>query len=143
MSATRVVVLTVIIGAYVRERGWRNAIGELCLGLFVLGMVPAPFLALGGWTVAGLAIGLCYGMQLIPAVVAACRTRELHGVAPSTGVMAWGEAVIWLVYGCFAFDIALLTGGASGALGAGIILARLWLTGHQPFTPASRRVAVV
>ena len=72
-------------------------------------------------------------MQLVPAVVAACRSRELDGLAPSTWIMAWVEAVIWLVYGWFVADLALLAGGASGALMSAIILGRLAATGHRPF----------
>ena len=69
--------------AYVRAAG-RTTIPGVAAGLFVLGIVPLPVLLVGGWRLAGLAIGLCYGMQLVPAVVAACRSRELEGLAPST-----------------------------------------------------------
>ncbi len=61
------------------------------------------------------------------------RTRELHGVAPSTWIMAWVEAVIWTVYGLFVVDAALLAGGISGAMMASLILGRLAITGHEPF----------
>ncbi len=132
VSGVAAVLYAAIIAAYLRSAG-RAAVGGVLLGVFVLGMAPAPFLIVGGWAVAGLAIGLCYGMQLVPAVVAACRTRELHGVAPSTWIMAWVEAVIWIAYGLFVVDAALLAGGASGALMSSLILGRLALTGHQPF----------
>ena len=132
VSAIAAVLYVAIIVAYLRSVG-RSGIVGVALGAAVLGMVPAPFLVFGGWTTAGLAIGLCYGMQLVPAVVAACRTRELHGVAPSTWIMAWVEAVIWLVYGLFVVDAALLAGGLSGAVMASIILGRLAATGHRPF----------
>jgi uncharacterized protein with PQ loop repeat len=132
VSAIAAVLYGVIIVAYVRAAG-RGAIAGVATGLFVLGAVPLPFLVVGGWRVAGLAIGLCYGMQLVPAVVAACRSRELGGLAPSTWIMAWIEAVIWLGYGVLVLDPALLAGGASGALMAGVILVRLAVTGHRPF----------
>ncbi len=132
VSAVAAVLYAAIIAAYLRSVG-RSGIGGVVLGAFVLGMVPAPFLAIGGWTAAGLAIGLCYGMQLVPAVVAACRTRELHGVAPSTWIMAWVEAVIWVAYGLFVVDAALLAGGISGAFMSSVIIGRLAATGHQPF----------
>jgi uncharacterized protein with PQ loop repeat len=132
VSGVAAVLYVAIIVAYLGSAG-RSAVGGVALGVFVLGMVPAPFLAVGGWTVAGLAIGLCYGMQLVPAVVAACRTRELHGVAPSTWIMAWVEAVIWVVYGLIVVDTALLAGGFSGAMMASLIIGRLVATGHQPF----------
>ncbi len=132
VSGIAAVLYVAIIVAYLRSVG-RSAVGGVVLGAVVLGLVPAPFLAFGGWTVAGLAIGLCYGMQLVPAVFAACRTRELHGVAPSTWIMAWIEAVIWTAYGLFVVDTALLAGGISGAVMASLILGRLAATGHQPF----------
>ena len=132
VSAVAAVLYGVIIVAYVRAAG-RAVVPRVLVGLLVLGMAPLPFLLAGGWIVAGLAIGLCYGMQLVPAVVAACRSRQLDGLAPSTWIMAWIEAVIWLVYGWFVADLALLAGGASGALMSAIILARLAITGHRPF----------
>ncbi|MGB3736653.1 MAG: hypothetical protein WA964_16970 [Ilumatobacter sp.] len=132
VSGVAAVLYVAIIVAYLRSAG-RSAAGGVLLGAFVLGMVPAPFLAVGGWAVAGLAIGLCYGMQLVPAVAAACRTRELHGVAPSTWIMAWVEAVIWVGYGLYVVDSALLAGGVSGAILTSVILGRLMATGHEPF----------
>jgi len=126
----------------VRQRGARSSAPGLAAGMFGLGMVPLPFLVAGGWPLAGLAIGLCYGMQLLPAVVAACRTRELHGVAPSTWLMAWVEAVIWVGYGLIEFDVALLAGGVSGAVGSSLILIRLTATGHRPFRVPQRRFAL-
>jgi len=123
----------VIIVGYVRAIG-RSSLAGVLIGVFVLGMVPLPFLLMGGWRLAGLAIGLCYGMQLVPAVVAACRSTDLGGLAPTTWIMAWIEAVIWLVYGSVVVaDPALLAGGASGAVLAAVILARLVVTGHRPF----------
>ena len=37
-------------------------------------MIPLPFLVFGGWASAGLVVGLCYGVQLFPAVVAVLRS---------------------------------------------------------------------
>lgn len=132
VSAVAAALYGVIIVAYLRSTG-RSAVPGVAFGALLLGMAPAPFLALGGWTLAGLAIGLCYGMQLVPAVVATCRTRALDGVAPSTWLMAWVESAIWLIYGLFVVDAALLAGGLTGAAMSSIILARLAMTGHQPF----------
>jgi uncharacterized protein with PQ loop repeat len=140
VSAIAAVLYGVIIVAYVREAGRRSLVG-VGVGLFVLGLVPLPFLALGGWTVAGLAIGICYGMQLVPAVVESCRSRDLSGVASSTWIMAWIEAAIWFGYGVFVSDAALLAGGLSGTVMSGLILGRLAVTGHRPFVPSRRRMA--
>ncbi len=141
VSAIAAVLYAAIVVAYLRSVG-RSAAPGVLLGAVVLGMGPAPFLVFGGWTAAGLAIGLCYGMQLVPAVVAACRTRELHGVAPTTWIMAWVEAVIWTAYGWYVMDVALLAGGISGAVMASVILGRLAATGHQPFRVRRAATAV-
>ncbi len=133
VSAVAAAVYAVILVAYVNMIG-RRAIAPVAVGLFALGMIPLPFLIVGGWTVAGLAIGLSYGLQLVPAVVAACRTRDLAGLAPATWIMAWFEAAIWLGYGVFVVDVALLAGGLSGTVMSAIILARLAATGHRPFS---------
>jgi uncharacterized protein with PQ loop repeat len=111
----------------------RSAIAPMALGAFVLGMVPMPFLIAGGWALAAIAVGLSYGIQLLPAVVAACRTRDLIGVSAATWLIAWAEAALWLVYGVVVGDIALTLAGIVGVTMASIILARLAVTGHEPF----------
>ena len=140
VSGAAAALYVVIIAGCLRVIG-AGAIRPVLIGLFVLGLVPLPFLILGGWQVAGLAIGLCYGMQLVPAVVTACRSRDLTGLAPTTWIMAWIEAVIWLAYGLIVADPALLAGGISGAVMAAIILARLSMTGHRPFALTTRSFA--
>ena len=59
----------------------RRAVAPFAVGFCVLGMIPLPFLVIGGWQLAGIAVGLSYGVQLLPAVIAACRTRDLVGVS--------------------------------------------------------------
>jgi uncharacterized protein with PQ loop repeat len=132
VSAIAAVFYATIIVVYTRILG-RSALRPLALGGFVLGMMPLPFLLLGGWELAGIAIGVCYGLQLVPAVVETCRTRDLSGVAPATWIMAWIESVIWLGYGSWVNDGALLVGGVSGTVMASFILVRLAATGHEPF----------
>ncbi len=77
-------------------------------------MIPLPFLVIGGWELAGIAVGLSYGVQLLPAVVAACRTRDLVGVSASTWIIAFVESGLWLVYGIGVGDIALTLAGTVG-----------------------------
>ncbi|MGB0113610.1 MAG: hypothetical protein WBP59_10350 [Ilumatobacteraceae bacterium] len=110
-----------------------RALPGFAFGVFGLGMIPLPFLLLGGWAAAGIAIGLCYGVQLLPAVVAACRTNVLTGVSAATWLIAWLEAVIWVAYGLGVDDAALMLAGGVGAAMASIILVRLVMTGHRPF----------
>lgn len=111
----------------------RSGLGAMALGIFVLGMVPLPFLLLGGWTLAGVAVGLSYGVQLLPAMVATMRSSSLAGVSSTTWIIALVEAVLWLVYGLGVGDTALTLAGLVGALMASVILVRLAVTGHRPF----------
>jgi uncharacterized protein with PQ loop repeat len=118
---------------FVRSVG-RPALAGLALGVFGLGMVPLPFLVVGGWELAGVAVGLSYGVQLLPAVVASLRTTALSGVSSATWIIAFVEAGLWLVYGLGVGDVALTLAGAVGMAFASVILARLAVTGHRPFT---------
>ncbi len=117
---------------YVASVG-RPALPGLALGVFGLGMIPLPFLLIGGWELAGVAVGLSYGVQLLPAVVASLRTSELSGVSSTTWIIALVEATLWLVYGVGVSDIALTLAGLVGVVMASVILARLAVTGHRPF----------
>lgn len=122
----------------------RSAAVPMALGCFGLGMVPLPFLILGGWQLAGVAVGLSYGIQLLPAVVASCRTTELSGVSAATWLIALVEAGLWLVYGLGVGDVALTLAGIVGVAMASVILARLAITGHDPFLiiDPRRRLAI-
>lgn len=122
----------------------RAAVPGLALGVFGLGMVPLPFLLIGGWELAGVAVGLSYGIQLLPAVVASLRTSVLSGVSSTTWIIASIEAALWLVYGLGVGDLALTLAGLVGVVMASVILVRLAVTGHRPFVVLDprRRLAV-
>jgi uncharacterized protein with PQ loop repeat len=144
VSAISLMLYTSMAVVYVGTVG-RPALPSMAVGFFVLGMIPLPFLVVGGWQLAAVAVGLSYGIQLLPAVVAACRTRDLVGVSASTWLIAWVEAALWLVYGLLGVaDIALTLAGIVGVVMASIILARLAITGHEPFVGVDprRRLAV-
>ena len=73
---------------------------------------------------------------------AAYRTRLLAGVSNGTWILSFVEGVLWLMYGWMIRDAALAAGGAAGVVMSGVILARLELTGHEPFVvPFPRRAA--
>lgn len=127
------------IGPQGRRATWRG----LAAGAFGLGMIPLPFLLVGGWALAGIVVGLCYGIQLLPAVVTVCRTSALAGVSAATWLIALVESAIWFVYGLGVADNALILAGAVGATMASVILARLAITGHRPFAVFVRRARQV
>ncbi len=144
VSVVSLMLYTSMAVVYVGTVG-RPALPSMAVGFFVLGMIPLPFLVVGGWQLAAVAVGLSYGVQLLPAVVSACRTRDLVGVSASTWLIAWIEAALWLVYGLLGVaDIALTLAGIVGVVMASIILARLAITGHEPFVGVDprRRLAV-
>ena len=121
--------------------GGRTDRRGLLIGAVGLGMLPLPFLVIGGWELAGLAVGLCYGLQLLPAVVAVLRTRALAGVSAATWLIAWTESMLWLVYGLGVTDPALIVAGTVGVVMSTVIVVRLAVTGHRPldaFTRATR-----
>lgn len=132
VSVVSLLLYGVMAWYFVRTVG-RPALAGMALGVFGLGMVPLPFLVVGGWQLAGVAVGLSYGVQLLPAVVASLRTRVLSGVSSATWIIAFVEAALWLVYGLGVGDIALILAGSVGMALASVILARLAVTGHRPF----------
>ena len=129
-----------------RARSADRACAASLLGALGLGMVPLPFLVVGGWAIAGLAVGLCYGLQLLPAVVAVLRTRELGGVSAATWLIAWIESMLWLVYGLRPSTTSHSSSpGIVGVAMSSVILVRLAVTGHRPldtFTPRRDHRAV-
>lgn len=98
---------------------------SLAMGASGLGLVPLVFLVAAGWNAAGLALGLCYGVQFLPAAIAAMRSASLDAISATTWLLAWIEAVIWFGYGVAIDDPALLVGGAGGAVMASVIIVRL------------------
>jgi uncharacterized protein with PQ loop repeat len=143
VSAISLVLYATMAVVYFSTAG-RRAVAPFAVGFCVLGMIPLPFLVIGGWELAGIAVGLSYGVQLLPAVIAACRTRDLVGVSASTWIIAFVESGLWLVYGLGVGDIALTLAGTVGLAMAAVILTRLAVTGHEPFLAVDprRRLAV-
>ena len=128
VSLVSLALYSVMAVIYSRSIG-RSALAGFAIGALVLGMAPLPALLLAGWAAAGLAIGLSYGIQLAPAVVATYRTRDLSGVSPGTWIISLVEALLWLAYGAMIADLALLAGGTTGAVMAVAILSRLAAVG--------------
>lgn len=115
-----------------------RAIRELASGFAAGAAAPLAAVVVGGWTLAGIALGLAYTVQFAPAVWSALRSPSVAGVAPTTWLLAWVEAVAWLVYGLVRTDPAITVGGAGGGVMATLILVVL-ATGrvaHRRLLPA-------
>lgn len=138
-SISLLLYLTIAV-VFVRTVGRRSLVG-LAFGAGVLGMSPLPFLLIGGWTLAGVAVGLSYGLQLLPAVIGVFRTRRLAGVSVGTWTIAWVEAMLWLIVGIGVADVAVVASSITGTVMAGVILLRLAVTGHvsRPRLPSGVR----
>lgn len=121
VSGVAFVLYCVIACQYVALTG-RGGIRGIAAGVVATGVAPLPFLLAGGWSAAGLCIGLVYAVQYSPATITAVRAVDLSGISPVTWTMAFVEASIWFVYGLVETDVALLVGGAGGAVLSGIVL---------------------
>ena len=117
--------LYLLIAALIVRNAGPSSLTAIVRGAIALGVVPVPFLLIGGWELAGTVVGLCYGLQLLPAVVEAYRSSDLAGIATGTWVIALVESGLWLAYGSVVADPALIAGGASGMAMSALILARL------------------
>ncbi len=94
-------------------------------GAVVAGLVPLGGWLVGGGEAMGLALGLAYGAQFLPAVWDAYRAPSVAGISATTWVMALVEAMVWIIYGAAVGDAALITGGVGGALCSSLILVAL------------------
>lgn len=108
----------------------RRGAARVMAALSVAIAVPGLALAVGGWHVLGITVGLAYGAQLMPAVAEAYRTHDLSGVAPATWTMAVAEGAMWTGYAVLVRDAAIAVGGTAGMVFGGLILVRLWSTEH-------------
>lgn len=126
VSLAGLVLYAVISGQLLQLLG-PGALRPVGVGALSIAWLPALGLALGGWSTAGLVIGVCYAIQFMPAAWEALRADRLDGIAPSTWILAWIEAAIWFGYGLHLTDGALVVGGGGGAVMATIILVA-WAT---------------
>ncbi len=126
----------IIVGQILQILGVR-ALRPILLGATAIALLPLAGLLLGGWTAAGLAIGLCYSIQFAPAAWEAIRAPRLDGLSPTTWSLAWIEAAIWFGYGLHVGDGALVVGGGGGTVMATIILGAWWARGGRRSRPAT------
>ena len=121
VSAMSLVLYGAMAVLYTRIVG-RQAFGKLAAGVAGGAAAPLAAVLLDGWLLAGIVLGLAYTVQFAPAVWSALRSPSLAGVATTTWVLAWIEAVAWLAYGIVRADPAITLGGAGGGVMATVIL---------------------
>lgn len=123
VSGVSIVLYGVMAFLYLRIAGAR-AVTHLAVGFVGASSLPAAALAVGGWELGGIALGLAYTVQFSPAVWSAVTAPSLNGVAAGTWRLAWVEAAAWLTYGLVRADPAITLGGAgSGAMASMILVA--------------------
>ncbi len=123
-----------VMAAQVGRLAGAAALTDVVRGGVAIGIVPLVVLLAGGWWAAGLAIGLSYGVQFVPAAITAIRSSRVGGISPATWSLALLEANVWFVYGWVVGDPALVIGGGGGSLMALVILWRL-ASARRPGSP--------
>jgi uncharacterized protein with PQ loop repeat len=136
VSAVSVIAYLSIAVNLVRFGGGRGAALTMAIRGTAIGAIPLIALALGGWPAAGVSLGLLYGVQLSPAVVAVYRAVDVSGVSVATWAIALSEAFLWGVYGIARRDIGLIGLAVTGTSMSVLVLSRLYLRrprrGFQP-----------
>lgn len=85
-------------------------------GLFVVAGLVGGVAGVGG------VVASLYAGQFAPAAWSSVVSSDLAGVSPLTWIMALGEAAIWVGYGRYVGDWALMVGGMGAALMSVIVL---------------------
>lgn len=109
------------------HRPRRSVLVGLAVPAVIGSIVPLPALYLGGWPATGVVLGAVYGVQLLPAVIAVYRARDLTGVSVTTWVMTWSEALLWGLYGIGPRDAGILTFAATGLVMSTAVLVALMI----------------
>lgn len=102
-------------------------VASLAMPATIGAVLPIPAFLIGGWPATGVALGSIYGMQLLPAVLAIYRAKDLSGVSVATWIMAWSEALLWGLYGFGPRDPGILTFAATGLLMSSAVLIGLFI----------------
>jgi uncharacterized protein with PQ loop repeat len=120
VSAISMAVYLLLATGLVRHHA--RALAPVVRTLGVAALVPLPALVGGGWPAVGVLLGLLYGVQLLPAVVAAWRSPDIGGISRTTWVLAWSEAALWGVVGTARADAGLSVIGVTGTLMSSLVL---------------------
>lgn len=126
VSVIAYIIIGVGIYRFSPTSGRHVVVPAIVTGVVVM-TVPLIALLVGGWVAAGLALGVLYGVQLLPAVVTVYRTVDVSGVSLATWVIAVVEAVLWGFYGLANVDAGLIALAVTGTMMSSLVLARLLL----------------
>lgn len=129
VAAISVMAYLVIAVAIVRfgDDAPGRLLAAMAAGSIGIAAVPLVALALGGWSAAGVVLGMLYGVQLSPAVVAVYRAADVSGVSAATWVLALAEAVLWGMYGFARIDHGIVALAITGTAASTLVLARLFV----------------
>jgi uncharacterized protein with PQ loop repeat len=105
----------------------------------VAGAVLVATTAVLGWTALGVALGLSFGVTMVPTLWTAYRTWNPSGISPGTWWLGLAEAVLWGFYGWHHADAGILTFSVIALGGSAAMLARYAATHRRIGEFGSRR----
>jgi uncharacterized protein with PQ loop repeat len=101
----------------------RSVLRGIALGTVLIGIT-----ATAGWPTLGVALGLTFGVMMIPTLATAFATPDPSGISPGTWWIGVLEAALWGFYGWHHADAGILTFSAMAAIGSGLMLGRYYAT---------------
>lgn len=119
MTVTYAVLSALVLRLHPERR--RDSIARGVASLVAIGAIGGAW----GWELLGTALGLSYGLQLMPAVVSVYRSTRLEGVSRLTWWTALVEAGCWGFYGYSTGDSAVIIYGLTGIAFTAAICVRL------------------
>lgn len=90
----------------------------------VFGSVLVVTTAVAGWTTLGVALGLSFGVMMIPSLWTAYRTPDPSGISVGTWWLGVAEAGLWGFYGWHHADAGIITFAVTALLASAGMLAR-------------------
>jgi len=130
LPATTAMVLFYALIMGLIARAGRSIVPALNLGTLWALVLAAAGIA-GGWSVLGLFLGFSVGVQAVPSLWTAFRSRVPTGISPGTWQLILVEGLLWLVYGAGYSDTAIVLFGIISTISSILILARFYSTRHR------------
>jgi len=106
-------------------------LGASYLRGIVFGSVLVATTAVAGWTALGVALGLSFGVMMVPSLWTAYRTANPSGISPGTWWLGVAEAGLWGFYGWHHSDAGIITFAVTALLGSVGMLARYAAVGQR------------